>query len=130
MLNIKQTFILLSLLVLVSSNTYSYTGSSCKANSDCPDLHSCIEDVCAHKNLFPITAREVFGSLLILLMNALLTAGGVGAGAAYVPYIILIFEMTLQKAVTIGYACVFGGGVGNLVSMIIIKNPETNRFFT
>jgi len=66
--------------------------------------------------------------MVILTMNALLTAGGIGGGAAYVPYIMLFFSVTLKQAIAYAYACVFGGGVGNLVNIISLRNPKTKRF--
>ena len=124
----KACILILFCIVIVTNAELSKTGSECVTTSDCPDLHSCINQICVHKTLFPITAREVFGTIIILSLNALLTAGGVGAGAAYIPYITLLFSVTLQQAVYIGYACVFGGGVGNLANTIKLKNPATGRY--
>jgi len=104
------------------------TGDACQITDDCPSLHSCTNNICVHKSLFPITAREVIGTIIILTMNALLTAGGVGGGAAYVPYIMLLFVVDLQKAIAYAYACVFGGGIGNLANIIFLKNPKTKRY--
>ena len=126
--NAKKAFIIFAFILLITHASFKKTGSKCHTNDDCPDLHSCQHNVCKHKPLFPITVREVFGTIIVLLLNALLTAGGVGAGAAYVPYISLLFGVTLQQSVYIGYACVFGGGLGNLMNTIRLKNPETGRY--
>jgi len=118
-------FFFITLLTIISA---SETGDTCQTTDDCPSLHSCTDNICVHKPLFPITAREVIGTIIILTMNALLTAGGVGGGAAYVPYIMLLFSVDLQKAIAYAYACVFGGGVGNFANIVFLKNPKTKRY--
>jgi len=132
----NKTFLLFIFLGLFTLGLTTRTGSPCQVTEDCPDLHECEEDegyvgtVCVHKPLFPITAREVIGSLIIIFLNSLLTAGGVGAAAAYVPYIMVLFNFTLSQSVAIGYCTVFGGGVGNLINIIMLKSPKTKRFLT
>ena len=120
--------ILYAALLTLTVSSAAETGDSCQTVDDCPSLHSCENHICVHKDLFPITAREVIGTIIILTMNALLTAGGVGGGAAYVPYIMLLFEVDLQKAISYAYLCVFGGGLGNLANTIFLKNPKNKRF--
>ena len=124
----KLYFLIFSLAFFTFISSASETGDSCQIVEDCPSLHSCVENICVHKTLFPITAREVIGTIIILVMNALLTAGGVGGGAAYVPYIMLLFEVDLTKAIAYAYLCVFGGGLGNLANTIFLRNPKNKRF--
>ena len=123
-------FLLLTLIftALFAIATTAETGDICQTDDQCPALHSCTDSVCIHKTLFPLSAREIIGTALILFMSSLLTAGGVGGGAAYVPYIMLLFEVDLQKAITYAYACAFGGGLGNISNTIFLKNPKTKRF--
>jgi len=130
----NKAFQFLTLLALISTASCSKTGSPCSTESDCPGLHECLvqdsslEKVCIHKPLFPITAIEVVGTFIVLTMNALLTAGGVGGGAAYVPYLMLLLKVSLSKAVSLAYVVVFGGGIGSLINTITLKNPKTKRF--
>jgi len=124
----KPFSLLILLFTIISIASTTETGDACQVTDDCPALHSCSENICVHKDLFPITAREVIGTMIILTMNALLTAAGVGGGAAYVPYVMLLFEVNLQKAIAYAYLCVFGGGLGNLANTIFLKNPKTKRF--
>lgn len=124
----KTSVFFLLLFIVITSSRVVETGSTCGAIEDCPDLHKCEENICIHKELFPITGREVGGTIFILILNAIMTAGGVGGGAAYVPYIMLIFQYTLKQSIYIAYACVFGGGLGNLANTIRLKNPKTGRY--
>jgi len=124
----RRLFLILTLTVIFTLATTSETGDSCQITDDCPSLHSCIDNICTHKTLFPLTAREVVGTFIILFMSSLLTAGGVGGGAAYVPYIMLLFELDVQKAISYAYACAFGGGMGNIANTIFLKNPKTKRY--
>jgi len=133
----KKLSLLLSFTLLAAVAWSAETGAFCTIEDDCPVLHNCLSSdtnpnvkTCVHKPLFPITAREVIGTIINVFLNALLTAGGVGAGAAYVPYIILLFRTTLSHAIYIAYLCVFGGGMGNLVNIIGQRNPKTKRFLT
>ena len=115
------------LVVFVALSSASQTGSSCKYDSDCPVLNTCQQNTCVHRPLFPPTAREVLGTLLIVSLNSILTAGGVGGGAAYVPFAMLIFGVTLQKGIYIGFACAFGGNLGNLANTFYRKDPKERR---
>jgi len=62
-------------------------GGKCETTDECEFLYQCTEDVCEHKSLFPITAAEVLGTILVCLLNSVATGGGVGAGAVFVPWI-------------------------------------------
>jgi len=124
----KNLRLIIALSFILVIATASQTGDACETQDDCPSLHSCTDNICVHKKLFPITAREVIGTIIILVMNALLTAGGVGGGAAYVPYIMLLFEVVLTKSIAYAYVCVFGGGIGNMINAIFLKSPRTKRY--
>jgi len=127
----KKTFLhlLFTICILFSiSASATETGDSCKLNEDCPSLHSCTNNICVHKKLFPLTGREVGSTIVIVIIGSLLIAGGVGGGAAYVPYIMLLFEVNIHQAIAYAYACVFGGGLGNIANIIFLKDPKTNRY--
>ena len=120
-----------SFFVLILSLTLSFSSANelaCQISEDCPNLQNCHQNICVQKELFPITPEEGFGTFLAVIINVLMTLGGVGAGAAYAPYLQFIFKVPLQKAFAMCSACVFGGGVGNLLSIITLKDPVTNRY--
>jgi len=97
--------------------------------STCPSLHDCIDGYCFHKELFPLTGREIFGSILLMLLGGLTNAGGLGGGALLSPILLLIFNYSPNKAIMIVYGIVFGGSVGNFLNVALQRNPKTGKSY-
>lgn len=67
-------------------------GKTCIYDEDCsPPFFICKFDMemnkktCGHKDFFPLTASEIFGTFVIISMGMIAIAGGLGGGALFVP---------------------------------------------
>jgi len=93
----------------------------------CPSLHNCIDGFCYHKDIFPLTNTEYFGSALLMILAGLANAGGLGGGALLSPILLLIFNYSANKAIMIVYGIVFGGSLGNFLNVALQRNPVTRK---
>jgi len=93
----------------------------------CPDLHHCVKGICVHKSIFPLSKKEMIGTILIMLVSGLANAGG-SSGTALTTVILLIcFNYNENKSVMIAFALVFGGALGNFLNVGHGKNLKTGR---
>eukprot|EP01017_Pseudomicrothorax_dubius_P024014 TRINITY_DN25563_c0_g1_i1.p1 TRINITY_DN25563_c0_g1~~TRINITY_DN25563_c0_g1_i1.p1 ORF type:complete len:422 (-),score=57.59 TRINITY_DN25563_c0_g1_i1:60-1265(-) len=101
----------------------------CSKSKPCPNLYKCNErlKICQHKEIFPLTMQEIFGSLLVIVVAGLANAGGLGGGAIITPILIIFFEYRASASIMISYILVFGGSLGNFFLSGLAKDPETGR---
>ncbi len=65
----------------------------CNNDDDCLDLYHCnSEKKCIHKDIFPLTWREIVGCIVIAIMVGLANAGGIGGGPVMVLIIKYIYK--------------------------------------
>ena len=112
------------ILSLIQKITYE---QKCTSNSDCLALYNCSlkKNTCQHKKLFPMTTREIIGSIIIAIIVGLANAGGMGGGPVMVPLIIGFFNYSLKTGVMISYLLVCGGALGNYCRFGFIRNEKT-----
>ena len=63
--------------------------------------------VCVHKGIFPVEPSEIAGLILLPILLAIATVGGVGGGTIMVPVLIGMFGFTTKDAIPISSAIVF-----------------------
>jgi len=134
MILINKPLSLLLILSLTFCLTLAEGDIPCRSDiedgiSDCPALHSCINDVCVHKELFPLTSIEIFGTFLLMFLAGLANAGGLGGGALLTPILLIFFNYSPNKAIMIVYSIVFGGSLGNFLNVAFQRNPTTGKSF-
>lgn len=74
---------------------------ACQNNSDCPRLHECHAGSCQHKSLFPLSAWEVLGSVLVFLCLSLGVAAGIGGSLILFPIILTLFNFGPHEGIPI-----------------------------
>jgi len=93
----------------------------------CPDLYTCQEGICVHKDIFPMGKNEIIGTVLIMIVTGLANAGGSSGTALTTLLLLIFFNYNENKGVMIAYALVFGGALGNFINVGFGKNPETGK---
>lgn len=129
-LNHKLALLLVLLLVLIpsaSSSTIFCEATADSSSGSCPSLHECIDNQCVHKDIFPLTTREIIGSIALMLLAGLANAGGLGGGALLTPILLIFFQYSANKAIMLVYSIVFGGSFGNFLNVAFQYNPKTNK---
>jgi len=122
----KLTIFLLMTLLVVSLNAQSQ--EAC-VEEECSSMYvyDCAQQKCVHKDIFPLTFREIFGAVVIIIFSGLLTSGGMGGGGIYTPILLIVFSYESSKAVMLVYSMIFGGSLGNFLNVAFQKDIDTGK---
>ena len=104
-----------------------YTNSQGIETNDCAALNSCIEGLCVHKDIFPLTLREGIGAIFIMIFSGFANAGGIGGGGFLSPLLLLLFGYNTTKTVMLVYVLIFGGSLGNLLNVAFERDVFTGK---
>jgi uncharacterized membrane protein YfcA len=86
----------------------------------------CFDDVCEHKELFPLNYSDLFLMLLIFGTTMLSTLSGVGGGAIDVLILMLVGGFPLEAAVPLALCDVFGACIVKFGYFVKRRNPLNN----
>ncbi len=131
-MNVKKLRYLLLLILLVKANA---EGEECiisknkqgETFDNCASLEKCVENICVHKEIFPLTFREVIGTSLTTVISGFANIGGKGGGALLSPILLVIFNYGARKAVMLTYILSFGGSLGNFLNVAFQRNINTEK---
>jgi len=120
--------VLIYLLLVCFAVSLNAQSQDC-VETECPSLYvyDCEQETCVHKGIFPLTFREIFGAILIIIFSGLLTSGGMGGGGIYTPILLMVFAYDSGKAVMLVYSMIFGGSLGNFLNVAHQKDIETGK---
>jgi len=120
--------ILIYLLLVCLAVSLNAQSQDC-IETECPSLYvyDCEQETCVHKGIFPLTFREIFGAILIIIFSGLMTSGGLGGGGIYTPILLMVFAYDSGKAVMLVYCMIFGGSLGNFLNVAYQKDVETGK---
>ena len=94
----------------VQSATYSRIDEECIFESDCfDDFEVCNLSegpVCEHKEIWPMTAIEWVGSVLIIIDLYASNCGGLGGGGSAIPFLIVFFGFDIKNSIAISNASI------------------------
>ena len=108
---------------------HSFTEArSCNQTSDCPAFYTCIQLLCEHKTtLFPPTAREILGSIMLVILLGYSHVGGLGGSFIASPSLMMIFNFDPFPAMRITYCTVLGGAIGNFICNGWRRRPNSRK---
>lgn len=96
----------------------------CTITEDCPELNYCLLKQCRHKRFFPITFKEILGSIVLFVTSALTNASGVGGGGVINPILGFIFKFNAQEGISMSKLIVFIGALTAIINTRNIMNPN------
>lgn len=96
----------------------------CTITEDCPELNYCLLKQCRHKRFFPITLKEIIGSIVLFVTSALTNASGVGGGGVINPILGFIFKFNAQEGISMSKLIVFIGALTAIINTRNIMNPN------
>lgn len=119
----KSTLItLLVLLMLVGAQNISPDSPTCTNDDDCSyPFGSCFENICIHKNIFPIEWQEILGAGIIFIIIAFGNAVGIHGNAVVITVGTTLFFLTLRQAIPIG---LFTVAVAMIVAYLLNFNDK------
>ena len=94
---------------------------------NCPALHECIQEACIHKDIFPLSFREILGGALIMVLSGFANSGGIGGGSILTPVLLTVYGYTANKAIMIVYVLIFGGSLGNFLNVAFQRDIQTGK---
>ena len=86
-----------------------------------------LEDVKAHKDLFPLDASDYWGTFFVFLGLMVAASGGVGGGGILVPLFILVYQFQPKYAVAMSNFTIVGSSVTNIVMNLSKRHPLADR---
>lgn len=99
----------------------------CEAATDCilqSLKHStCRNGVCVNNDLFPLSNKEIFGSMSAFVAIILASGSGLGGGGLLVPLYILIMTMSSHEAVPLSKSTIFGGAIASFLLNVKKRHP-------
>lgn len=101
--------------------------SYCDLSNPCPVLYECIQSMCTHKSPFPPTVREVFGSLLLVLLLGMCNVGGMGGSFIASPILMMIFNFDTIPAIRITYCMSLSGAIGVFITNCRNRAPNSRK---
>ena len=104
-----------------------FLASSCKTDSECSRLYICTDQNCEHKDLFPLSLNDIFGSFAILCASCLANASGLGGGPLMTIILIVIFDFHIAEAVPLSQVAVCAGTFIGTILRIHLRHPTCDR---
>ena len=100
---------------------------SCDLNNSCPILYECIESICTHKSPYPPSAREIIGSILLIIFLGMANVGGLGGSFIASPVLMTIFNFDPIVSIRITYCTVLSGAIGNFLINSCTRRPNSRK---
>lgn len=100
------------------SSYYNPLPEDLEQNPDHPDRH---------KDLFPLDATDIWGTVLVTLGLLVAASGGIGGGGILVPLFILIFEFKPKYAIPLSNFCILGSSITNMALNLAKRHPNVDR---
>jgi hypothetical protein len=110
-------YLIFSILLAFAQAAQTEDTLICEDSEQCPGLYYCIDGICQHKYLFPLSTREIISTILLMILSGLANAGGLGGGALLSPILLIGFDYEANKSIMIIYSIVFGGAMGNFLNL-------------
>ena len=104
---IKQLIFLMSLV----SSLHSKHGDTCTYDSDCAGngWEICHEDICQHKDIWPLKEAEFWGMLLVAFSLFYTSLAGMSGGGLVVPVCIGCMRFDARNAIALSNVSIFAG---------------------
>ena len=107
----------LTLIAGANENIVAITPQATSNNSTINDTVS----------MFPLTAAEMMGIVIILLVGGLANSTGNGGGALFTSILLIFFPYSPTASSGLVYNLIFGGCLGNYINIVRRRNPKTGK---
>lgn len=97
---------------------------ACGADGKCPYVYECINRVCVHDGIFPLSVYTSFVYILLPFGLMLTNVGGLSAGSLKVPILMDLLNYPVNQATTLSYAIVTGASMANFILLIPKRHPS------
>jgi uncharacterized membrane protein YfcA len=96
---------------------------NCTSDGACPYVFHCVDEICTHNGIFPLTVYSSFVYLLLVFGVMLSNVGGLSAGIYKVPILMDMLNYPVNVATALSYPIVTGASLANFIQLIPKKHP-------
>ena len=72
-------------------------------------------------------AGFIAATIMILILGSLAAGAGIGGGGLFVPFYMILLDVSLNSAVPLSKATILGGAIGNFVTISRARHPKAER---
>lgn len=101
----------------------------CENDSDCGNTgyQICYLNACQHKHFWPMTASEIFGTLMQMFTAVLALFGGVGGGSLYIPLQVIFYQFETKEAINLSNGLIIAACFGKFCASVFDKNRDAKH---
>lgn len=80
--------------------------------------------MCIHKELFPLKAKEIYGTVVLTIFMVLAVVSGIGGGGIVVPLLMVFYDIDTKKAVAVSGFTILSGSICRYVTTVNNRHPD------
>jgi uncharacterized membrane protein YfcA len=92
-----------------------------------PSIRRFLSEYQYHKDLFPLSNRDILGTVLCIVGLMIAASGGIGGGGILVPLLILVFGFSPKLAIPLSNFTILGSSLTNFVMNLQKRHPDVDR---
>lgn len=120
--------ILFTLLPPISGEGIRYIQTEkCDKDTDCFHYNFCENQICVHKEIFPLGLYEWLGTVILMFIAIISNAGGVGGSVISTSLLLGLFYFSPHNAVALTQSFIFAGTSVSVLLKIRDRHPTRNR---
>ena len=99
----------------------------CTMDADCGYLQVCSANVCAHKDLWPLSVFEVLAAVFVFVVSAMANAAGITGCSMMIPVLIIVGGFTTHQTIPIVQLVAFAGVFMAIIYRFNLRHPCRDR---
>jgi len=113
---------------LIDSALFAALGDqSCTLDSECGHLKVCLENMCVHKDFWPLNVWEIVAGMLLFIISAMANAAGITGCSMIIPILIIVGGFTTHWAIPIAQLVAFVGVLMAIILRFNLRHPTRDR---
>lgn len=100
---------------------------ACTQDSECSGNKLCKDGDCQQKGIFPLTGFEILGTCLVFVSSGLAGASGIGGGALFVVFFVILFYFNSSESVALSQFTIVGSSVMASFIKLFLKHPAKQK---
>lgn len=113
----------INIFINISSKIKVMVNISCGTDSSCPYSYECIDNLCQHTQIFPISGIEIAVFCFFPFASAICNTSGNSFGEFKVLLLMDILNYSQERATILCYPLVLGTALYNVIRLIFKRHP-------
>ena len=103
------------------------TAKACLSSDDCGHLNVCLNEVCVHKEFWPLDFWEIVAGMLLFIISAMANAAGITGCSMIIPILIIVGGFMTHWAIPIAQLVAFTGVAMAIIMRFALRHPTRDR---